>query len=508
MGFSRKVKEIALSSSARHCCVCHRYKGIKMEVHHLVPESEGGSNLINNAIPLCFDCHSDAGHYNNNHPKGTKFSINELTRARNQWYYIVKENSIPEKRSFSESIQTRYFVLNSFELLDKIFKGDFSSLNAFSGNKFLKQNDISREWIEILRAHYQDYNQLNDQELILVYNHFDSIESYKQKYSHVSIIEKFDLDFPYYEAKRKVTWEELRNLFKNTFINELKKSGLNAEDLFVSLLHKNMEGCGDDTPEFGYTEYIQITPISFIFLGITNVSRTHVKLTTLKSSENELQLPEFSLLPFDMILIPTATATNLSHSRYENISTYYKEDERTIEFSKLKTIEKGLEPKLFSNRIEPKRLRFYDSNGEYEIDIHSFNLNNLYSVNAYWECGSCPHLFFISNDNIQFYSRELLSKSSNKEGEDLFVVPINIKKVVIRELEDEITQIDKIWINDILFFKDIILKKGQSFSFDVKALDNIKVFGKYIPNKNNVEKLNDFVVRNFLVRNSNRSFKI
>lgn len=37
MSFSTEVKERALVASARHCSVCHRYKGIKTEVHHIVP---------------------------------------------------------------------------------------------------------------------------------------------------------------------------------------------------------------------------------------------------------------------------------------------------------------------------------------------------------------------------------------------------------------------------------------------------------------------------------------
>lgn len=56
-----------------------------VEVHHIVPEAEGGSNDADNAIVLCLKCHSEAGHYNPRHPIGTKFSPNELKRHRDQW---------------------------------------------------------------------------------------------------------------------------------------------------------------------------------------------------------------------------------------------------------------------------------------------------------------------------------------------------------------------------------------------------------------------------------------
>ena len=97
MGFPLKIKQKALTLSARHCSVCHRYKGVRMEVHHLIQEADGGPNTLDNAIPVCFDCHSDAGHFNNRHPKGSKFSIPELRKARDSWYKFVRENSIPEK---------------------------------------------------------------------------------------------------------------------------------------------------------------------------------------------------------------------------------------------------------------------------------------------------------------------------------------------------------------------------------------------------------------------------
>ena len=49
MGFPRKIKDQILADTARHCCVCHRYKGVKVEVHHIEQEALGGSNKYENA---------------------------------------------------------------------------------------------------------------------------------------------------------------------------------------------------------------------------------------------------------------------------------------------------------------------------------------------------------------------------------------------------------------------------------------------------------------------------
>jgi 5-methylcytosine-specific restriction endonuclease McrA len=63
MSFSEKIRQEIFVRSARHCCVCHKAKGLNIEVHHIKPRSQGGDDTLENAIALCFDCHADAGHY-------------------------------------------------------------------------------------------------------------------------------------------------------------------------------------------------------------------------------------------------------------------------------------------------------------------------------------------------------------------------------------------------------------------------------------------------------------
>lgn len=107
MTFSKSVREQALIESARHCCVCHRYKGVKIEVHHIVPLDSGGDDSPDNAIALCFDCHADAGHYNPKHPRGSKFSPDELLEARETWHRTVRSQGLsgPEAESQLHSDQ-------------------------------------------------------------------------------------------------------------------------------------------------------------------------------------------------------------------------------------------------------------------------------------------------------------------------------------------------------------------------------------------------------------------
>ena len=94
MGFSSKIKDDILVKSARHCCVCRRFKGLKIEVHHITPKEQGGEDSFENAIALCFDCHSDAGHYFAGHPKGKKLSSPELAKHKEEWFKIVQEGKV------------------------------------------------------------------------------------------------------------------------------------------------------------------------------------------------------------------------------------------------------------------------------------------------------------------------------------------------------------------------------------------------------------------------------
>jgi DNA-binding MarR family transcriptional regulator len=92
MPFSRSVREEALVRSGRRCCLCHRHAGVNLEVHHIVQEADGGPNMIENAIVLCFDCHANVGHYNPHHPRGTKYSPQELRRHRDAWWEWYRQN--------------------------------------------------------------------------------------------------------------------------------------------------------------------------------------------------------------------------------------------------------------------------------------------------------------------------------------------------------------------------------------------------------------------------------
>ena len=71
----------------RRCCICYRFCGVKMETDHI---DQDGGNGIENAIPVCFECHSEIKLYNPRHPRGRKYTPDELRRRRDDWINLCE----------------------------------------------------------------------------------------------------------------------------------------------------------------------------------------------------------------------------------------------------------------------------------------------------------------------------------------------------------------------------------------------------------------------------------
>lgn len=91
--FPEKVKIKCLLWSDRHCCLCGKQCGTNIEIARI---DANGAKTIDNAIPLCFDCHEKIGHYNSEHPKGNKYRPKELITRRDQIYDRYTSYLVPQ----------------------------------------------------------------------------------------------------------------------------------------------------------------------------------------------------------------------------------------------------------------------------------------------------------------------------------------------------------------------------------------------------------------------------
>jgi len=91
MPFSESVKTEVRKQAQFRCCLCH---SLGIEVHHVLPESEGGADDIDNAAPLCPSCHEIYGA----NPTKRKFII----EARAVWYDICRRQYESESGRLEE----------------------------------------------------------------------------------------------------------------------------------------------------------------------------------------------------------------------------------------------------------------------------------------------------------------------------------------------------------------------------------------------------------------------
>lgn len=183
------VKEDVLVKCKRYCCYCEKYKGRDIEVHHIVPRAKGGKDTFDNAIPLCFDCHSEIGSYNSEHPKGNSFRPNELKRIRDAFY--VKVEHMPRKPMNLSG--------KDVKLLSQ-FKQDYTDIL-----EYCVRTDISSGLVDI---------NLSDE---IYYLHFDKWSRKRYQFESV-LLNKMKDDI-------LSSLEELRYYLSDTFLRVHEGSG-------------------------------------------------------------------------------------------------------------------------------------------------------------------------------------------------------------------------------------------------------------------------------------------
>ena len=512
MGFPKTVKDEMLVASARHCCVCHRYKGVKVEVHHIVQESKGGPNTFENAIALCFDCHADAGHYNLAHPKGTKFSPEELIKAKNTWIKMVRENNI-KPPGVPDYLLCRYYVCKNFEILTEISEFDFSNFPA--QNVMLQKNNIFLALKDIIRRHPGRYRHGT-----VSGRSFESEKEYLKYYRHPEDLVDEKGRFPYYCGERKPTQEDLETLSKiDGVANAMLEYGASAEKA-VSVV-----GCYEDACHgIKLFEDYLLRELWCVFLAIENLSPNPVTLEYIEgeldsrdgfgelgaaSDAMRLDLPASPIVTGQTVIVPLAVLLSpLGPFEIEHHSSEFPHGtgEYYLSISHCSLDAKQTNRFLtYKGVINPKSIRISNSDGQFSQSIHELDLNNFYEIDMAWGAGSCPHLFYRTNRLI--YVRELIASCENVFGNDEFVIPDGITKAIIVELEDEISEIEHIKLNGRRLASKLILEKGQSFEFDVTPGDHVELVGKYVPlvqSRHDIPagRFRNSIVHEYLLQNS------
>lgn len=191
MAFSEDVKIKAMVACCRCCCICHKFCGNNMEVHHIKAQADGGDNSFENAIPLWFNWNAIVRQYDPKHPKGIKFSEKELVQHRDAWYkHIQQKNSNSEKQCKTNKVEPiKIYYQKDYKniMLNKVSNGKeiLTYLVGAYGITYdeeagtLEEVKLIGEFIQNIKE-LLDFNDLLDEPYDRIMTAFNLMESIKE----------------------------------------------------------------------------------------------------------------------------------------------------------------------------------------------------------------------------------------------------------------------------------------------------------------------------------------
>ncbi|MGV8996080.1 MAG: HNH endonuclease [Parvibaculaceae bacterium] len=488
-GFPTHIRAQALVLSARHCCVCHRYMALGVEIHHIEPRSEGGSDLLDNAIVLCFDCHAAAGHYNSKHPKGTKYSRTELLQQRDAWYEIVQRGPIKTPASTDEmSVITRYVMTEDATALNDVLnvRDDelpFGKFNLLQLKKLLAQIErcSSAEGLSIEEG--LSYGQV-----------FKSAEDLKTAR-------------PSYEGR---DWRQLESIDESRlpeFWKQVLAGGASVSDLGYA--RPCAFACGAGTPN-GWWEEITLRRPRAVFLQVLNKNSYPIRVSFIRMNERGQNRPN-EFLPYSELKTEarefplSSIAIASEESLLIPVGVLYgplKSDDLPVESSRVLNQSSGderreyfrTESTVFDSKLEATFARYGYwmsvvglgvalQSGAIEIPVHDFDPTKPFTaLSTQWEIGSCPHIFWLTAKNDWLYGGEILD-GANESGlcaTTSCIAPSDVTGFQVCELEYEITKLDWVEVDDVRLAEGVVLTKGDSIFFPVQSGSRVNVRGHYV----------------------------
>jgi HNH endonuclease len=479
MGFSAETRKQALIASARHCCVCHRYKGVRVEVHHIVPQSKGGTDEFDNAIVLCFDCHCDAGHYNPSHPRGTKFSADELSAARDKWCENVRRSQITSPVS-EDILYCQYLLCRNVEAFREILVGEFSRL------PFQKALLVENKVLSFQRAIINAYSR-KVRRLRISRETFKDLASYCRAFPDARQTDRSSISFSWYETVRTPSLDEMERIGEQDEIALLlHRGGVRAEEIAMAVGYSVEPDCGGADDVFGekwFQEDFRFRQVWGIFLVATNESNRRVRLKSLLGHIEktdalgyrpfeqtggepcESLLPIAALSPGMTALIPLGTVLAPFESiPYESGNTttqWLGEGEGYHQDFSHVTCQTANRFHLLGPLHRPSGISLEIDGCSNLQEVHDLNLTNIYLLDRDFAVGSCPHVFFLMNNGKCVYGGEIFTRQPG----ELSVVDLNVpdvtKAIMIAELQKERTYLKSICIGSDILLQDKWLEENN-----------------------------------------------
>lgn len=483
MGFSPEIREAALVASARHCCVCRRYAGVKIEVHHVLPRAKGGDDSFENAIPLCFDCHADAGHYNPDHPRGTRFSPTELRRHRDEWFALVRSGAVSSV-SDPNLIYARHLVCRGASAIEEICAGELSRLPV----------NHPRIWENGVLQFVRDFQA--GRRVRKLAAEYRSLSDARRAHPTVTGIESLRGSG---EVRVPVTAAHMRSALKDSdaLTCKLLDEGVPLEELIYSYLYHNE--CGTEA----FYHFVDTRHLWVSFLAIENASETSIVIEALHGGDNSTRelryrpivragspltsvLPPVPLEPGRNVLLPQAVIL----APFEDVGfTSDREQEGELNHGQMmqvmrhgRFVEK--EPaclRLVGPALHIERVAVRAGGRAVQCVIHPFDPSSVYVLDRHWLIGCCPQVFYHSRAAGWRYGGSILAVTGS--GLQVTVqrrIPPDCDIVRVWELEFETTHIESICLDDReLLTNACCLVRGQWIDVPSTGAQVLELSGWY-----------------------------
>ena len=241
MGFSDKIKIEIKTKSNFTCCWCWKHSFV--EVHHIIPIEEGGSDMIENAAPLCPTCHTLYG--DNKKLRKTIKLRRDLLFEQNSPIKLKAEliREKQEKERLKNSYQEIPFLkFNIF--LKKLFKPDNKEIEIikakiyYQKKKFDEAEKILLKLIEDQKEDSQVYfilgviaKEKNDVKNMIEY--FDKSVWFDNEFGKDIDIYKFNSWIENFNAGANYYKKSLKSKSRDTSRRLIEKSIKAYEDAII-----------------------------------------------------------------------------------------------------------------------------------------------------------------------------------------------------------------------------------------------------------------------------------
>ncbi len=138
MAFSEELKLKIRKRAAFRCCIC---QVIPVEIHHIDPQSNGGSDDEDNAAPLCPTCHERYG----NNPSWRK----KITEMRDYWYSVVSVKYPTPSEDLLNPLNQALIEHSTQDIKEHLRKYLYSLIETIDSRRLPKLTDLFLNGIQL-----------------------------------------------------------------------------------------------------------------------------------------------------------------------------------------------------------------------------------------------------------------------------------------------------------------------------------------------------------------------